>query len=198
MKLVGTYDGKGDEARAAATQTSHERPALPGAADADELAKVRALLFGTSLEEMREEIDRLSSREAGASGDVSDTLNRSLSAFEKSIQKKLDKLASRITTEATQRLEGHARAQQRLDEQKHTLELALDEIGSRIEEGSTSLAAQLHGQSRLMSDSIRRTAEQLSEHFEREFEMKSWARDDRRALAKVVHELAMQLENDEA
>jgi len=198
MKLVGTYDGKGDEARVAATHTSHERPAPAEAGDADELTKVRALLFGASLEEMREEIDRLSSRAGDASGDIGETLNRRLASFEKVVQKKLDQLASRITTEATQRLEGHARAQQRLDEQKHTLELALDEIGSRIEEGSTSLAAQLHGQSRLMSDSIRRTAEQLSEHFEREFEMKSWARDDRRALAKVVHELAMQLENDEA
>jgi hypothetical protein len=196
MKLAGTYDGKGDEARAAATHDSHERPAPPEAGDADELTKVRALLFGASLEEMREEIDRLSSREAG--GNVGETLDRRIAAFEKSIQKKLDKLASRITTEADQRLEGHTRAQQRLDEQKHTLELALDEIGSRIEEGSTSLAAQLHGQSRLMSDSIRRTAEQLSGHFEREFEVKSWARGDRRALAKVVHELAMQLENDEA
>jgi exonuclease VII large subunit len=147
---------------------------------------------------MRREIDQLRSHEPGSPTDGAEMVDRRLASFEKSIQKKLDKLASRITTEATQRLEGHARAQQRLDEQKQILKLALDEIGSRIEEGTTSLATQLHGQSRLMSDSIRRTAEQLSEHFEREFEMKSWARDDRRALAKVVHELAMQLENDKA
>ena len=199
MKLSGTYDGKGDDARAAKDEPSNAKAARDSEAGAtDGLETVRDVLVGPPLAEMREEIDRLFSLKPGSSRDVAEIVNRRMVLFEKAIQKKLDRLASRIDTEATQRLEDRARSQERLDEQKHNLEVALDVIGSQIEESAAGLTAQLHGQSRLFGDSIRRTADKLSEHFEREFEMLSWARADRSALAKVVHELATQLEKEES
>jgi hypothetical protein len=199
MKL-GQYHPTNGAAKAANGNPSHgERgnAGEPEVRDAHEMEKLRELLIGTAIGDIREELGGLARQVSdGPPGQVREIMDRRLASFEKVMQTKLDQLAARIDTEASQRMAAHQRQQEQFEEQQHALEVALDTIGSRIDEGSANLSGQLHGQSRLFSDSIRRTASKLSEHFDKEFEMLSWARADRNALARVVHELAIQLQTE--
>ena len=166
-----------------------------GGAGEDELGRIRELLFGVEMSRLREDLGRVDEQVAQHSGELRELVSRRLDTFERNVESRLDKMEQRLDTESHQRLEAYGQLEGRIEAERKGLEESVEQLAERMDEGQAQQTAQLQGQGKLFSESIRRHCQQLSDHFEREAEALAQVRADRSAVAKTLLELAKQLDH---
>ena len=155
-----------------------EAPRTPGPDVGTELEKVRDLLFGSQLREQQASVE---SRLQESLEDLRTTVERKIQSFQDSFTSKVDKMASRVDTEATQRLSGYNVLEEKLQKIQETLDARLAEHKEWIE---TTVKA--------VEDRIAKRDESVRA------ELATQRRTDRQAFSKLLTEMSRQMDEDSA
>jgi len=170
--------------------TSKEEPGgvagdVADAAGIGNLDKVRDILFGNQMREVERRFARLEERLLKETQDLKDDVKRRLEALEAFARTESESLADQLRGERSERLES-ARTLERRD-------TTLDE---QLTKGNRELRQQILEQHQRLSDDIRQKVDEVLASLARETGELRADKADRSAIASLLTEMAMRLNNE--
>jgi methyl-accepting chemotaxis protein len=171
---------------------------LPGqdVGGAGNVDKIREILFGGQMREYERKFARLEDRLLKESTESREDLKRRFEALEAYIGKEVDSLSDRLKSEQGERAE----MVKELTQEVKSLAKAFEKRATQLEEQSAKAQResrqQLFEQSKDLSEEIRQKAEDLAALVAREVQDLRAEKTDRTALAALLTEMAMRLNNE--
>ncbi len=187
--------------------TKAEAKAGSAGPSADDLVRVREILFGNDLAEQKNELaalegklkdqfDRAEAQLQQHLADASEAMNNRLASVERSIGSKLNEFSTRLRTEADQRVENQKRFEEQLANQRAELDAVVGELREGAREAEADLRNQLLAQGSLLSSSIQKHHEEaLSRMSDTQSEMRR-SKVDRSTVADMFATFAEKLRED--
>jgi hypothetical protein len=166
------------------------------AGDAGNMDKIRDLLVGPQMRDHDRKVVRLEERLEREIAAMRDELKKGLGLFEGFIKQELEALSNRLRAEQSERKS----AVQALGDEAKAIGVRLQQATSQLDEqlaaSARDLRQQLLEQQRKLSDEIRDRSIEGAQALKREAEDLRFQKTDRAALAALLTEVAMRL-NDE-
>lgn len=158
--------------------------------------RIRDILFGAQMKDYEKRFLALESRLLQESEELRREVNNRFEALESFFQKELDSLTNRAKTEEHRRNEAEGEIQVEIKASKELLEKKVAKLNDETGESLRDLRQQLLGQSKDLGEEIRRKSDQLSSTLLEEIAQLRAAKTDRTALASMLTEVAMRLNED--
>ena len=181
------------------TQTgtdSKSQTLVPEVTGANNLDKVRDILFGSQARDYEKRFARLEDRLTKESTDLKNEVKKRFDMLESYIKRELETLGERLRSEQNERHDANNQLSGDLKQMSINFERRasqLDELLMRIQR---ELREQMLEQSKDLSDDIRQKHESLLQTLERESQDIRFEKTDRSALASMFTEIAMRLNNE--
>jgi hypothetical protein len=176
------------------TETVGEDTRMGG--DASNMDKIRDLLVGPQMRDYDRRVARVEERMERELATMRDDLKKSLALFDSFIRQEIEALSARLQTEQGER---HGSVTD-LGNQARALGQRLEQAAARFDERLAAtqreLRQQLLEQQRTLADEIRDKSLEASQSLKREADDLRHQKTDRAALAALLAEVAMRLNDD--
>jgi len=171
---------------------SGKNPEASGAS----IDKVRDILFGGQMREVDRRFARIEERLTKELADLRDDLRKRLDTLDAHVRRENDALADLLKAERTDRTDAHGALSGELKEQARTHERRASAIDDQLTKGHRDLRQQILEQHQQLSDEIRQKADEILATLAREAQQLRSDKTDRSALAALLTEVAMRLNNE--
>lgn len=184
------------------TRVEAERPPAaareggPDVLGGGNLDQVREILFGAQSRGVEKRLARLEEELPKRVAEIREEVKRVLANLEAYARTEIDSLNERLRSEVGERGKGEEDLAAKLDESAKTLRKDLAQQGDRSTAGDRDLRQQLLDQAKRLEEEIQRRSDDLAAALARAVEELRSEKADRRAVAGILHEVAMRL-NDE-
>jgi hypothetical protein len=166
----------------------------PGAAG--NVDKIRDILFGSQMRDYDTRFARLEETLLKESADLRDSTRKRIETLENYVRKELESLALRLKSEREERAGADRQLAAEGKSLGESLSKKIEDVHEEMGEGQAQLRKQLLEQSKSLSEEIREKQEELSALIERRYQELRSQKTDRAALAGMLTEVALRL-NDE-
>jgi hypothetical protein len=170
-----------------------QQSAETGIADSGNLEKIRNILFGAQMQDYHRRFVRLEERLVQEAAELRDEFRRRHDTLEAYMRKELEALHERLRAEQNERGDATGRLAGELKEAKETLEKKTAQVVEQMASGQRQLHQQLLDQSKTFSDELRQKSTDILSLLERQMQEMRAAKTDRGALAALLTEMAMRL-----
>jgi chromosome segregation ATPase len=175
-----------------ASQADSGKPPETGAS----IDKVRDILFGGQMREVDRRFARIEERLTKELADLRDDLRKRLDTLDAHVRRENDALADLLKAERTDRTDAHGALSSEMKEQGRTHERRASALDDQLTKGHRDLRQQILEQHQQLSDEIRQKAEEILATLGREAQQLRSDKTDRSALAALLTEVAMRLNNE--
>lgn len=182
-------DGAAKDEAAKAMMTD---PAGGGAS----LDKVRDILFGVQMRDSERKLARLEERLVKETADLKDDVKKRLAALEQFIKKEAESLTDRIKAEHDERSDGLKDVARELKETGRTFEKKTASLDDQLAKGQRELRQQMLDQYQRLAEEIRLKTEEVLKRLAQDSQELRTEKTDRAALASLLTEMAMRLNNE--
>jgi hypothetical protein len=158
--------------------------------------KIRDILFGSQMRDYESRFARLEETLLKESTDLRESTKKRLDSLEGYLKKELESLASRLRAEREDRSAADKQLAKELKELAESLAAKIGEAEDHAAEGQADLRKELLEQSKNLTEEIRGKQEETLGALDRRFQELRREKTDRAALAALLTEVAMRL-NDE-
>ncbi len=158
--------------------------------------KIRDILFGSQMRDYDTRFSRLEESLLKESADLRDTTRKRIDALENYIKKELESMATRLKTEREERTGADKQLAAEAKSISESLTKKIESVQDEAGEGHAQLRNQLLEQSKSLAEEIRVKQAEMSALVERRYQELRAQKTDRAALAAMLTEVAMRL-NDE-
>jgi len=194
---MGKPQGKnaGDKGRADAA------PAAPRDEGAEvlgsgNLEQVREILFGAHSRNVEKRLARLEEELPKRVAEIREELKRGVATLEAYARREIDALNDRLRTEVSDRGTGDERLAAKVEESTKGWRKEVAQLGEGATAAQRDLRQQLLDQSKRFDDEIQRRTDDLAAALARAVEELRSEKADRKAVAGVLHEVAMRLTDE--
>ncbi len=160
------------------------------------LDQVREILFGAQSRGTDKRLARLEEELPKRVIEIREELKRGLANLEVYARTEIDSLNERLRAEAKERGKGGEESAAKLDDAAKGLRKELVQLGERATATERDLRQQMLAQAKRLDDEIQRRTDDLAAALVRAVEELRSEKADRKAVAGILHEVAMRL-NDE-
>ena len=164
--------------------------------EAGNMDKIRDLLVGPQMRDYDRRVARVEERLERELAAMRDELKKSLGLFDSFIKQEIEALSSRLRAEQSER----KTSVKDLGDEARAISQRLEQAGSRFDEQLSSsqreLRQQLLEQQRALCDEIRDKSIEAAQSLKREADDLRHQKTDRAALAALLTEMAMRLNDD--
>ena len=182
-----------------ATGISPEEPlraAVGDATGAASLDKVRDILFGGQMRDVERRFARLEERLLKETGDLKEEFRRRLEALEKYARHESETLAAQIKSEHEDRVESDSGLSHEIKEAARAFEKRTSALDELLGKNQREMRQQMLEQHQQVSDDLRQKVDEVLSALAREAGELRNDKTDRRALAALLTEMAMRLNNE--
>ena len=158
--------------------------------------KIRDILFGSQMRDYEQRFARLEESLRKESADLRDSTRKRIDTLESFIKKELESLEMRLKSEKEERSATHDQVTAELKNAAAALSRKIGEVEDHHSQGQRELRNDLLQQSKDLGDEIRAKTEELTSLLDRRVGELRTQKTDRAALAGLLTEVAMRL-NDE-
>jgi hypothetical protein len=160
------------------------------------LDQVREILFGAQSRGLEKRLARLEEELPKRVAEARDELKRGLANLETYARTEIDSLNDRLRAEGEERGKGDEELSARLDESVKGLRKELTQLGERTTAADRDLRQQLLEQAKHLDEEIQRRSDDLATALARAVEELRTEKADRKAVAGILHEVAMRLADE--
>ena len=181
-------DGSGDISAQAATGSLEQA--------SGNIDKIRDILFGTHMREYDARFARLEEALMKESAELRESTRRRFDALEGYVKKELESLQTRLRGERDERTDAFSQLSRELKESGDTLSKRIRDLDDQSTAAASDLRQEILNHSRGLMDELKSRNDELSSLLERRFQVLQHGKTDRSALASLLTEVAMRI-NDE-
>ena len=178
------------------SQTTGAPTRLPDGEGGASLEKVRDLLFGVQMRDYDRRFGRLEERLLKETSDLRDEVKKRLSAVEQLLRQEIDSLTDRLRGDQEERVAADQDLARELHETTTALQKKTGQLDEQLARGLRDVRQQLHEQRQQLTDELQAQADAVLARLGRETQELRSDKADRAALASLLTEMAMRL-NDE-
>lgn len=160
------------------------------------LDQVREILFGAQSRGIEKRLMRLEEELPKRMAEMREEVRRGLATLEKYAQTEIDALNERLRAEAKERDGGDDDLRSRVDEMGKAVRKEVTALDGRATGAQRELRQQLLDHAKRLDEEIQRRSDDLAAALARAVEELRSEKADRKAVAGILHEVAMRL-NDE-
>jgi serine/threonine protein phosphatase PrpC len=193
VKLQGRTAEEKPGSETAAAPARDDGPEVLGGGNLDQ---VREILFGAQSRGIDKRLARLEEELPKRIADVREELKRGLANLEAYARKEIESLNERLAAETRGRDEGDEALGARLDEASKTIRKDLAQLADRSTAAQRELRQQLLDQAKRLEEEIQRRGDDLAAALARAVEELRVEKADRKAVAAILHEVAMRLTDE--
>jgi hypothetical protein len=176
--------------------TELEQKAPPETAGAASLDKVRDILFGAHIKEFERRLARLEEQLIKETADLKDDVRQRLMDLERFFHEETEAIANRLKAERDERADQTADLSRSLREATQASDRKSSTLEDQLSRNQRDLRQQILAQQQRLSAEIRQTADEVTARLNRESQELRNAKTDRAALAALLTEMAMRLNNE--
>ncbi len=160
------------------------------------LDQVREILFGPQSRGTEKRLARLEEELPKRIAEIREELKRGLANLEAYARSEIDSLNERLRTEAAERDTADQAASARLDETAKGVRREVLQLGERSAAAQREIRQQLLDQAKRLDEEIQQRSEDLVAALGRAVEELRAEKADRKAVAGILHEVAMRLADE--
>ncbi len=160
------------------------------------LDQVREILFGPQSRGTEKRLARLEEDLPKRLAEIRDELKRALGNLEAYARAEIDSINERLQAEAAERDSGDQAAATRLDEAARGLRKEVAQLGERSAAAQREMRQQLLDQAKRVDEEIQHRSDDLVAALGRAVEELRTEKADRKAVAGILHEVAMRLADE--
>jgi hypothetical protein len=179
-----------------ANDTQKKGAPADAAAGPGNVDKIRDILFGSQMRDYDTRFSRLEESLLKESADLRDTTRKRIDALENYIKKELESMAARLKSEREERTGADKQLASEAKSLSESLTKKIESVQDEAGEGHAQLRNQLLEQSKSLAEEIREKQAEMSALVERRYQELRAQKTDRAALAAMLTEVALRL-NDE-
>jgi hypothetical protein len=157
------------------------------------LEQVREILFGAQSRGVDKRLARLEEDLPRRLAEIRDELKRGLGALEAYARGEIDALNERLAVDARERAKAHEELRAKLDETAKAVRKEHADLADRSAAAQRELRQQLLDQAKRIDEDLQRRTEELAAALVRAVDELRAEKADRKALAGILHEVAMRL-----
>jgi gas vesicle protein len=180
----------------ASADANRGQPATPSLNEANNIDKIRDILFGVQMRDYEKRFSRLEERLLKESGDLRDETRKRFDALETFVKSEFEAMTQRLGAEQRMRDESVQAVSRDLQDTGKALERKLSQFDEQTTRTQRELRQQILDQSKNLSDEIRQKYEELSALLDREVAELGDSKTDRASLASLFTEVALRLNNE--
>jgi hypothetical protein len=188
--------GKKAEPTGSPVDPSAARAAVADMTGGGNLDQVREILFGSQSRSLDKRLARLEEELPKRVAEIRDDLKRSLAGLETYARTEIDSLNERLRVEGKERGKQDNDLASRLDETGKAVRHEALQLDERSSAAQRELRAQLLDQAKRTSEEIQRRSDELTAALVRAVDELRTEKADRKAMAGILHEVAMRLTDD--
>jgi DNA repair exonuclease SbcCD ATPase subunit len=158
--------------------------------------KIRDILFGSNMRDYDARFSRLEEALMKEAAELRESSRRRFEALETYVRKEIDGLQSRLKTERDERSEASSQLSRELKDASEALSKKIRDLDDHGASVASDIRQEMLNQSRNVMDDLRARHDEISSLLERRFHELQHSKTDRAALAALLTEVAMRL-NDE-
>jgi hypothetical protein len=160
------------------------------------LDQVREILFGSQSRNLDKRLARLEEELPKRVAEIREDLRRGLADLETYARTEIDSLNERLRVELKDRGKSDDDLAARLDETGKSLRHEVSQLDERSSAAQRELRQQLLDQAKRTSEEIQRRSDELTAALVRAVDELRTEKADRKAMAGILHEVAMRLTDD--
>ena len=160
------------------------------------LDQVREILFGAQSRGVEKRLARLEEELPKRIAEMREELKRGIATLEAFARHEIDSLNERLRTESKERSAGDDELSGRLDETGKALRKELGQLDARSTSAQRDARQHLLDQAKRLDDEIQRRSEDLAAALARAVDELRSEKADRKAVAGILHEVAMRLTDE--
>ncbi len=160
------------------------------------LDQVREILFGAQSRGMEKRLARVEEELPKRMAEIREDLKRGLANLETFARTEIDSLNDRLRAESKERGKGDEELAAKLDEAAKGLRKEVVQLGERSTAAQRELRQLLLDQAKRLDDEIQRRTDDLAAALVRAVEELRSEKADRKAVAGILHEVAMRLTDE--
>ena len=160
------------------------------------LEKVRDLLFGGQMRDYDRKFARLEERLVRETNELRDEVKKRLSALEAYMKAEVESLSERLRAEQDGRTSADNDLGRELRDTGRQFDQKVAQLDDLMARGQRELRQQLHAQRQELGDDIRQRVEDVLVRIAHEAQELRSDKTDRKALAALLTEMAMRLNED--
>jgi hypothetical protein len=158
--------------------------------------KIRDILFGANMRDYEARFARLEEALMKEAAELRESTRRRFETLENYVKKEVDALQARLKTEREERSDAASQQSRELKEASESLSRKIRDLDDHGASVASDLRQEILNHSRNLMDEMRARHEEISSLLERRFHELHHSKTDRAALASLLTEVAMRL-NDE-
>jgi hypothetical protein len=160
------------------------------------LDQVREILFGSQSRGVDKRLARLEEELPKRIAEMREDLKRGIATLEAYTRHEIDSLNERLRAEGKERGDGDEELSGRLDESVKALRKELGQLDQRATAAQRDLRQHLLDQAKRLDDEIQRRSDDLAAALARAVEELRNEKADRKAVAGILHEVAIRLTDE--
>jgi len=160
------------------------------------LDQVREILFGAQSRGVEKRLARVEEELPKRVAEMREELKRGIATLEAYARHEIDSLNERLRAESKERGAGDEDLSRRLDESGKTLRKEISGLDERATVAQRDLRQHLLDQAKRLDDEIQRRCDDLAAALARAVEELRSEKADRKAVAGILHEVAMRLTDE--
>jgi NTP pyrophosphatase (non-canonical NTP hydrolase) len=177
-------------------KTSNEAGGAESSGGAENLDKIRDILFGNQVRDHERRFNRLEERLIKEAGDARDDSRRRFDTLESYVKKEFESLLGRMQAEHEERTQALVKLERDLQQLADSLGKKLAQLDEHSSKSHREVREQILEQSKNLSDEIGRKHEEVSASLAREAEDLRQHKLDRASLASLLAELSLRINDD--
>jgi DNA repair exonuclease SbcCD ATPase subunit len=158
--------------------------------------KIRDILFGAHMRDYDTRFARLEETLAKEASELRESTRRRFETLENYVKKELEALQTRLRTERDERSDASSQHSRELKEAADALNRKIRDLDDQGNAAASDLRQEILNASRNLMDELKARHEEVSSLLEKRFQALQHAKTDRAALAALLNEVALRI-NDE-
>ena len=158
--------------------------------------KIRDILFGNHMREYDARFARLEEALMKEAAELRESTRRRFDTLEGYVKKELESLQTRLRAERDERTDAFSQLSRELKEVGDTLSKRIRDLDDQSTAAASDLRQEILNHSRTLMDELKARNDELTSLLERRFQVLQHGKTDRSALASLLTEVAMRI-NDE-
>ena len=163
---------------------------------AENLDKVRDILFGAQVREQDKQFKRIDERISKETTEMREEMRRRFDSLEQYMKSELESLVASLKDERTQRVDADKELGAKLTDATKTLDGKIGDLAGKLSETERTLRQQILEQSKTLRDELQQSNQSLSEALDNAVGELRDEKTDRGALADMLTEVALRLKGE--
>ena len=158
--------------------------------------KIREILFGTNMREYDARFARLEEMLTREAAELRESSRRRFESLETYVRKEIESLQLRLRTERDERADAYTQQSRELKEISEAISRKIRDLDDHGAAVTSELRQEILNHSRNLVDELRSRHEDISNMLEKRFQVLQQNKTDRAALASLLTEVAMRINNE--